>query len=137
MQVVIEIPYTLIQALIFGTIMYTMIGFEWTVTKLFWNLYFIFIMILSYIYYGMMIIAASPNQEAAAVLSGLIYTTWTFFSGLVIPREVYSLSSSHFFSSLKASCILETELRPTLRLKEQKQHSVFGKKNDKVTNRWN
>lgn len=93
MQAVIEIPYTLIQAIIFGTIIYTMVGFEWTAIKLFSNLYFNFISILFYIYYGMMITAATPNQETAGVLTGLIYTTWTLFSGFVIPREVNSFSS--------------------------------------------
>ncbi|KAK4754744.1 hypothetical protein SAY87_008501 [Trapa incisa] len=86
-QVVVEIPYTLFQAIIFSTIIYTMMGFEWTPTKLLSNLYFNFIILLSYIYYGMMIIAASPNQETAGIISGLIYTAWTLFSGLVIPRE--------------------------------------------------
>lgn len=71
----------------------------------------------------------------------VIWSHLHYMDFLLRPRDpsggIFFLSSSHFFSSLKASCILETELRPTLRLKEQKQHSVFGKKNDKVTNRWN
>lgn len=68
--------------------MYAMIGYEWTATKFLLNSFFMFITILYFIYYGIMVIAVSPNQETAAVLSGVFYTVWNLFSGFVIPRTV-------------------------------------------------
>eukprot|EP00261_Vitis_vinifera_P037382 XP_019078625.1 PREDICTED: ABC transporter G family member 39 isoform X3 [Vitis vinifera] len=43
--------------------------------------------LLYFTYYGMMIIAVSPNQEIATLLSALFYTLWNIFSGFIIPRK--------------------------------------------------
>ncbi|XWS71977.1 hypothetical protein CRYUN_Cryun02cG0001100 [Craigia yunnanensis] len=85
-QVAIEIPYTIAQVAIYGVIVYAMMGFEWTVFKFFLNTFFMFITALLFIYHGIMIVAVSPNQAAAAVLSGVFYATWNLFSGFIIPR---------------------------------------------------
>ncbi|KAL0737801.1 hypothetical protein Bca4012_014011 [Brassica carinata] len=85
-QVVIEIPYTMAQACIYSTIVYGMIGYEWTASKFFLYTFFTFITILYYIYTGFMLIAVSPNQETAAILNGIISTTLNVFSGFTIPR---------------------------------------------------
>ncbi|KAJ7956622.1 Pleiotropic drug resistance ABC transporter [Quillaja saponaria] len=85
-QVAIEIPYIMAQVCIYGIIVYAMMGFEWTAAKFFLNLFFMFMTILYYVYYGMMILAVSPNQETAAVLNGIFYTMWNLFAGFVIPR---------------------------------------------------
>ncbi|XP_021275798.1 ABC transporter G family member 38 [Herrania umbratica] len=85
-QVAIEIPYTMAQVAVYGVVVYAMMGFEWTVSKFFLNTFFMFITVLCYIYYGIMVVAISPNQAAAAVLSGVFYTMWNLFSGFIIPR---------------------------------------------------
>ncbi|XP_022756464.1 ABC transporter G family member 38 isoform X2 [Durio zibethinus] len=85
-QVAIEIPYTIAQVAIYGVVVYAMMGFQWTVSKFFLNTFFMFITVLLFIYYGIMIVAVSPNQAAAAVLSGIFYTMWNLFSGFIIPR---------------------------------------------------
>ncbi|GMI89506.1 ATP-binding cassette G38, pleiotropic drug resistance 10 [Hibiscus trionum] len=85
-QVAIEIPYTIAQVAIYGIVVYAMMGFQWTASKFFLNTFFMFITVLLYIYYGIMVVSASPNQAAAAVLSGVFYTTWNLFSGFIIPR---------------------------------------------------
>ncbi|KAL3745058.1 hypothetical protein ACJRO7_014206 [Eucalyptus globulus] len=90
-QVAIEIPYTIVQAVIYGTIIFAMMGYEWTATRFFLNLFFSFISILYFVYFGMMIIAVSPNQVIAAVSSGMLYSVWTLFSGMVIPRTRISV----------------------------------------------
>ena len=38
-QVMIELrlPYIFVQAVVYGVIVYSVIGFEWTVTKFFWT----------------------------------------------------------------------------------------------------
>ncbi|XP_030549974.1 ABC transporter G family member 38-like isoform X1 [Rhodamnia argentea] len=85
-QVAIEIPYTLLQVVIHWTITFAMTGYEWTATRFFLNLFFLFISILYFLYFGMMIIAVSPNQVIAATSTGTFYSMWTLFSGVVIPR---------------------------------------------------
>ena len=93
------------QVAIYGVVVYSMMGFEWTVSKFFLNTFFMFITVLLFIYYGIMIVAVSPNQAAAAVLSSVFYTMWNLFSGFIIPRPVTlipPLSSNIFlaFSSV-------------------------------------
>lgn len=85
-QVVIEVPYIFVQAVIYSLIVYVMIGFEWTVTKFFWYLFFAYFTLLYYTYYGMMAVAVTPNQNIAAIVSSGFYATWNLFSGFVIPR---------------------------------------------------
>ncbi|XWS26922.1 hypothetical protein CRYUN_Cryun26dG0071800 [Craigia yunnanensis] len=85
-QVAIEIPYAMAQVAIYGVVVYSMMGFEWTVSKFFLNTFFMFITVLLFIYYGIMVVAVSPNQAAAAVLSSVFYTMWNLFSGFIIPR---------------------------------------------------
>ncbi|KAG5244333.1 pleiotropic drug resistance protein [Salix suchowensis] len=85
-QVMIEIPYTLVQALIYGVIVYSMIGFEWTVIKFFWYIFFMFFTLLYMTFYGMMNIAITPNQSIASLVSTTFYAVWNLFSGFIIPR---------------------------------------------------
>nr|CAD1840726.1 unnamed protein product [Ananas comosus var. bracteatus] len=87
-QMAIEIPYMIVQVLMFSVIVYPMIGFQFTVAKFFW---FTFFMVLSFMYYtlyGMMTVAVTPNIEIAAGLSFLIFIMWNVFSGFVIPRRM-------------------------------------------------
>ncbi|XP_028779237.1 pleiotropic drug resistance protein 1-like isoform X1 [Neltuma alba] len=85
-QVAIEIPYIFIQAAIYGVIVYAMIGFEWTVAKFFWYLFFMFFTFLYFTFYGMMAVAMTPDHNIAAILSFGFYLMWNLFSGFVIPR---------------------------------------------------
>lgn len=85
-QVGIEIPYVLIQAIIYGIIVYSMIGFEWTAAKFFWYLFFMFFTFLYFTYYGMMAVGLTPNYNIASIVSSAFYGLWNLFSGFVIPR---------------------------------------------------
>lgn len=87
-QVAIEIPYTLAQVTIFAVINYAMVGFEWTASKFFLNLFFTFFTMLYYVYFGMMLEAVSPSREVGAILSGTFNTMWNLFAGFAIPRTV-------------------------------------------------
>ncbi|KAJ1435143.1 P-loop containing nucleoside triphosphate hydrolase [Sesbania bispinosa] len=86
-QVAIQLPYTAVQVTIYGIITYAMMGFEWTAAKFFYYLFFLFITVIYFIYFGMMLIATSPNQAISSILDGLIYTVWTLFIGFLIPIE--------------------------------------------------
>ncbi|XP_073135477.1 pleiotropic drug resistance protein 1-like isoform X3 [Henckelia pumila] len=85
-QVLIEVPYGLIQATIYGTIVYAIIGFEWTTVKFFWYIFFMSFTILYFTFYGMMVVAMTPNLSIANIVSYAFYSFWNLFSGFIIPR---------------------------------------------------
>ncbi|XP_020425824.1 pleiotropic drug resistance protein 1 isoform X1 [Prunus persica] len=85
-QVTIEVLYVFAQAVIYGVLVYAMIGFEWTVAKFFWYLFFMFFTCLYFTFYGMMGVALTPNQHVAAITCNAFYALWNLFSGFIIPR---------------------------------------------------
>ncbi|GMP94686.1 hypothetical protein CsSME_00044052 [Camellia sinensis var. sinensis] len=85
-QVVIEIPYVLVQTIIYGVIVYSMIGFDWTAAKFFWYLFFMYFTLLYFTFYGMMTTAVTPNEHIAAIVSSAFCLIWNIFSGFVIPK---------------------------------------------------
>ncbi|KAL5222689.1 hypothetical protein ABZP36_027402 [Zizania latifolia] len=85
-QVVIELPYTLVQATVYGVIVYAMIGFEWTAAKFFWYLFFMYFTLLYFTFYGMMAVGLTPNYHIASIVSSAFYAIWNLFSGFIIPR---------------------------------------------------
>ncbi|GLT67735.1 hypothetical protein SLA2020_400210 [Shorea laevis] len=85
-QVVIELPYLFAQAVLYGVIIYAMIGYQWTAAKFFWYMFFMYFSLMYYTYFGMMSIALTPNQQVATVVSTAIYSMWNLFSGFSIPR---------------------------------------------------
>ncbi|XP_020691517.1 ABC transporter G family member 45 isoform X1 [Dendrobium catenatum] len=87
-QVAIEIPYIIVQVLIFSSTVYTMAGFQLVVSKFLW---FVLFMLLSFFYFtlfGMMAVALTPIQDVAALLSFLIFILWNLFSGFMLPRKL-------------------------------------------------
>ncbi|RVW77075.1 Pleiotropic drug resistance protein 1 [Vitis vinifera] len=86
-QALVEIPYVFSQAVVYGVIVYAMIGFEWTAAKFFWYLFFMFFSLLYFTFYGMMAVAATPNQHIAAIVASSFYTLWNLFSGFIVPRN--------------------------------------------------
>eukprot|EP00268_Persea_americana_P017565 TRINITY_DN1848_c0_g1_i2.p1 TRINITY_DN1848_c0_g1~~TRINITY_DN1848_c0_g1_i2.p1 ORF type:complete len:1048 (+),score=151.55 TRINITY_DN1848_c0_g1_i2:75-3146(+) len=85
-QVAIEVPYILVQTLLYGVIVYAMIQFEWTAAKFFWYLFFMYFTLLYFTFYGMMAVGLTPNHEIASIVSALFYAVWNLFSGFLIPR---------------------------------------------------
>ncbi|KAJ8755785.1 hypothetical protein K2173_024329 [Erythroxylum novogranatense] len=85
-QVLIEIPYVFAQAVVYGVIVYSMIGFEWTLAKFFWYLYFMYFTFLYYTFYGMMMVAVSPNYHVSAIIASSFYALWNLFCGFIIPK---------------------------------------------------
>ena len=100
-QALVEIPYVFSQAVVYGVIVYAMIGFEWTAAKFFWYLFFMFFTLLYFTFYGMMAVAATPNQHIAAIVAAAFYGLWNLFSGFIVPRTVSSLNS--LFAKLQLS----------------------------------
>ncbi|KAL1544680.1 transcription factor [Salvia divinorum] len=85
-QFLIEIPYVFVQSLIYGLIVFSMMGFPWSVEKFAWFIYFLFFSLLYFVLYGMMTVAVTPNHNIAAIISSFFYGIWNLFSGFIVPR---------------------------------------------------
>ncbi|XP_044495069.1 pleiotropic drug resistance protein 1-like isoform X1 [Mangifera indica] len=86
-QVLIELPYAFQQALTYGVIVYTMMGFELTLIKFFWYLFYMYFTLLYFTFYGMMAVAMTPNYHIAGISSSAFYGVWNLFAGFVIPLK--------------------------------------------------
>uniref|UniRef100_A0A7N0ZQ95 ABC-2 type transporter transmembrane domain-containing protein n=1 Tax=Kalanchoe fedtschenkoi TaxID=63787 RepID=A0A7N0ZQ95_KALFE len=85
-QGLVEIPYILVQTIIYGVITFFMINFQRTIKKFFLYLVFMFLTFTYFTFYGMMAIGLTPNQYLAAVISSVIYALWNLLSGFIIPQ---------------------------------------------------
>ncbi|KAL0447513.1 UNVERIFIED_CONTAM: Pleiotropic drug resistance protein 1 [Sesamum latifolium] len=85
-QFLIEIPYVFAQSMVYGLIVYSMMGFDWNAEKFFWFIYFLFFSLLYFVLYGMMTVAVTPNYNVASIISSFFYVIWNLFSGFIIPR---------------------------------------------------
>ncbi|XP_052174866.1 LOW QUALITY PROTEIN: ABC transporter G family member 35-like [Diospyros lotus] len=85
-QVLVELPYVLIQATYFALIVYAMVGFEWTAEKFFWFYFVTYTSFLYFTYYGMMTVSITPNHQVAAIFAAAFYAFFNLFSGFFIPR---------------------------------------------------
>uniref|UniRef100_A0A0D9V0J7 ABC-2 type transporter domain-containing protein n=1 Tax=Leersia perrieri TaxID=77586 RepID=A0A0D9V0J7_9ORYZ len=81
--------------------LYSMIGFEWSVAKFFWYLFFMYFTLLYFTFFGMMAVGLTPKESIASIISPIIYNMWNLFSGYLIPRPVaYFLPHIVLFSLL-------------------------------------
>ncbi|KAL6524197.1 transcription factor [Orobanche minor] len=85
-QFLIEIPYVFAQSVVYCLVVFSMMGFDWSVEKFFWFIYFVFFSFLYFVLYGMMTVAVTPNHNVAAIISSFFYGIWNLFSGFIIPR---------------------------------------------------
>ena len=82
---VVEIPYLIIQSLIFTPIVYFMIGFKLEAEAFF--LFFIVFMqsISLYTFMGQLFAYLTPSQPIAFMLGGLNHLLWNIFNGFLVP----------------------------------------------------
>ncbi|XP_062218543.1 ABC transporter G family member 39-like isoform X2 [Phragmites australis] len=85
-QVLIEIPHIFLQTVVYGLIVYSLIGFDWTIEKFFWYMFFMFFTFMYFTFYGMMAVAMTPNSDIAAIVSTAFYAIWNIFAGFLVPR---------------------------------------------------
>lgn len=85
-QVLIEVPYVIVQATLYSVITYSMLGFEWTAAKFFWYYYITVVSLLQFTYYGMMMVAITPNVILASIVSAFFSTLFNLYAGFLIPR---------------------------------------------------
>ena len=87
-----------------------MIGFEWTAAKFLWYLFFMYFTLLYFTLYGMMTVAATPNQTIAAIVSTAFYMIWNLFSGFVIPKTVSPSTNSCAFSCITKAWLITEKI---------------------------
>lgn len=97
MQMAVELAYVFAQSITYVLILYSMMGFEWTVVKFLWFFFATFFTFLYFTYYGMMCVAISPNVQVASLICATFYTLFNLFSGFFVPKVV-SDSSVDFIS---------------------------------------
>ncbi|URE29728.1 Pleiotropic drug resistance protein [Musa troglodytarum] len=85
-QVLVEIPYVVIQAAYYSLIVYSMMSFQWTAAKFFWFYFISLFSFLYFTYYGMMTVSLSPNHQVAAIFASTFYSVFNLFSGFFIPK---------------------------------------------------
>ncbi|CAJ2632861.1 unnamed protein product [Trifolium pratense] len=85
-QALIEVPYNLVQAVVYGIIVYSMLGYEWSITKFLWYIFFMFFTFLYYTYFGMMTTAMTPNLAMASLFNSTFNSLCNLFSGFLIPQ---------------------------------------------------
>ncbi|XP_068660503.1 pleiotropic drug resistance protein 3-like [Aristolochia californica] len=85
-QVVIELPYTFLQALLFTVITYPSMGYYRSVEKLLWYFYAMFCSQIYFIYLGMLLVALTPSIQFATILASASLTMQNLFSGFLIPQ---------------------------------------------------
>ncbi|XP_012839425.1 PREDICTED: ABC transporter G family member 31 [Erythranthe guttata] len=85
-QGLVEIPYILVQTILYGIITYFMINFERTAGKFFMYLVFMFLTFTYFTFYGMMVVGLTPTQHLAAVVSSAFYSLWNLLSGFLVPK---------------------------------------------------
>ncbi|KAJ6940744.1 hypothetical protein NC651_006771 [Populus alba x Populus x berolinensis] len=87
-QVVVEIPYLLLQALLFLIITYPAINFYWSAYKVFWYFYSMFCSLLYFNYLGLLLVSLTPNVQMASIWASFVYTTTNLFSGFLVPEPI-------------------------------------------------
>ncbi|GAB2272212.1 ABC transporter G member 34 [Dionaea muscipula] len=85
-QVAVEIIYVVIQTILYSLLLFSMIGFEWKVTRFFYFYYFILMCFIYFTLYGMMLVALTPGHQIAAIVMFFFLGLWNLFSGFLIPR---------------------------------------------------
>ena len=89
-----EIPYVILQTILYVALTYPAIGFYWSAYKVFWYFYATFCTILYYVYLGMLLVSMSKSIDVASILAVAIYTIFNIFSGFLMPGPVNPFNSS-------------------------------------------
>ncbi|KAF2312683.1 hypothetical protein GH714_039581 [Hevea brasiliensis] len=87
-QVLVEVPYLFIVAIIYVVIVYPMVGYSMSAYKIFWAFYAMFCTLLCFNYLGMLLVSLTPNIQIASILASSAYIMLILFSGFVVPKPV-------------------------------------------------
>ncbi|KAJ0013552.1 hypothetical protein Pint_21148 [Pistacia integerrima] len=124
--VIIEIPYVLTQTIIFAVITYPMIGYHTSAYKIFWYFYAMFCTLPYYTYFGMMLIAVTPNFMVAAIVTTASSCMFNLFSGFFVLKPHVPKWWLWFYYLMPTSWTINGML-PSQHGDVQKEVLVFGK----------
>ena len=94
LKVIMEIPYVILQTILYVALTYPAIGFYWSAYKVFWYFYATFCSLLYFVYLGMLLVSMSKSIDVASILAAAIYTILNIFSGFLMPGPVNPFNSS-------------------------------------------
>ncbi|XP_013614326.1 PREDICTED: ABC transporter G family member 43-like [Brassica oleracea var. oleracea] len=89
-QVLVEIPYSLVQSILCMAILYPMVGYHFSVYKVFWSFYAVFCSLLIFNYFGVLLVVITPNIHVAFTLRSGFYSMVNLFAGYVMPKPSIS-----------------------------------------------
>ncbi|KAL9258785.1 Pleiotropic drug resistance protein 1-like protein [Drosera capensis] len=87
-QIIIEIPYNLMQTILYSLTVYAMVGYEWVASKVLWFMFFMFFTFLYHTFFGMMAVSMTPNPTFSSIISAFFISVWNLFSGFIVPGPV-------------------------------------------------
>ena len=70
----------------YSIIVYAMMGFDWTVMKFFWYVFFTFFTLLYSTLFGMMTMVVTPKADIIAIIAAALFALQIF----IIPQRVSS-----------------------------------------------
>ncbi|KAI5408719.1 ABC transporter G family member 31 isoform X2 [Lathyrus oleraceus] len=85
-QGLVEIPYQILQTIVFGVITYFMMGFDNNLRKFILYLVFMFLTFTYFTFYGIMCVGLTPTLHLSAVASSAFYSLWNLVAGFIIPK---------------------------------------------------
>lgn len=85
-QLAVEAIYIASINFVYALLLYSMIGFQWTLSKFFYFYFFIFMCFAYYTVYGMMLVSLTPRPEISAILMTFFVTLWNLFAGFLLPK---------------------------------------------------
>lgn len=85
-QQAVEIPYLLVQAIIYSCIVYWCVYFAVDAGKFFWFVLYFFETLLYFVFFGMMAVALTPAVALANVFCALFFGVFNLFSGFLKPQ---------------------------------------------------
>lgn len=94
-QIMVQSPYIFCQATVYSIVVYAMPGFEWSIGKFLWYLFYLFFTTLAICYftlYGMMVVTVTLNLHMATIIASAFYGMWNLFSGFIVPSTVGTIN---------------------------------------------
>ncbi|GAB4817615.1 hypothetical protein N2152v2_004661 [Parachlorella kessleri] len=85
-QQLVEIPYILVQSIVYCAIVYWMIWFARDAAKFFWFLFYFFLTLSYFTFFGVMNTCLTPTVAFANVLSSFFFGFFNLLSGFIIPQ---------------------------------------------------
>ncbi|ONK78781.1 uncharacterized protein A4U43_C02F22340 [Asparagus officinalis] len=103
----IEILYVAVQSLLYGVLLFFMLGFSWQVEKLFWFIYFNFMCFVTFTLCGMMLLALTSGLQLASILMAFFSGLWSLFSGFIVPKPLAPIWLRWYYWASPAAWILD------------------------------